>query len=118
MKSIEIGFSKEKIINQETIFSDYELLKTAINSPIENHQGIPVGFSINEMMVRLRLLSTLEKHAKEMDINASEYNDSILEKKFKVDFEDADYEKLKQLVASCKWGIVAKAIVNLSERFN
>ena len=106
-KSIEIGFAKEGSM----FFSDYDLLKIAINfRPKES------GFDVDEMMKRLRLINALEKQAKqEMDVET--ITDAHLERKMTVEFEDADYEKMKSLVKSCQWGIVAQAIINLYEKF-
>jgi hypothetical protein len=112
MKSIELGIKKENIGGQNMFFSDYELLKMAINfRPKEQ------GFDVDEMMKRLRIMGELEKQAKDLDIKDGEFVDSMLELKATLDLEDADYDKLKSLVKVCQWGVVSQTIIDLYQKF-
>lgn len=78
----------------EKEISTDELLRLSINSVPEG------GFTPQEMMLRLRLLNALDSSNGEMKI------------------EDADYEKLSELVKSMKWGILSKFIVEFVNGFN
>ncbi len=75
-----------------------DLLKIAINSPVQG------GYSVSEMLQRIKLLDTVEKAEKE---NATE-----------VQFEDADYQTLGALVKSTKWGIISRTIVEFVQEFD
>lgn len=112
MKSIELGIYKESINGQQLFFSEYELLKMAINfRPKEQ------GFDVDEMMKRLRILGELDKQAKELDIKDGDFVDSMLELKATLNLEDADYDKLKSLVKVCQWGVVSQTIIDLYQKF-
>ena len=73
-----------------------DLIEIAINSPIKG------GYSITEMRERLRIkaaTSKLDKDAVQLTL------------------EDADYEKLKQLVTETRWGIVSQFIADFDASF-
>lgn len=109
MKSITLRYGKEKIQNRDTFFSTLSLLKSAVNN-VASQQGL----SVDEMSKRLRLKDLLEKHP-EMDVQEKDYTDSLVEKTKKIDFEDADFDKLKELFAEVKWMVISKFIVDLDK---
>jgi hypothetical protein len=107
MKSIEFKFGKEKIQGRETFFSTADLLKAAVNNvPKEG------GMDVKEMATRLRLLKVIDAQT-EFAIEEKEFTDSHLSIKKTVDFEDADFAKLKQLFKEVKWSVVSEFIINL-----
>ncbi len=107
MKSIEFKFGKEKIQGRETFFSTADLLKAAVNNvPKEG------GMDVKEMATRLRLLKAIDAQT-EFAIEEKEFTDSHLSIKKTVDFEDADFAKLKQLFKEVKWSVVSEFIINL-----
>ena len=107
MKSIEFKFGKEKIQGRETFFSTADLLKAAVNNvPREG------GMDVKEMSTRLRLLKVIEAQP-EFAVEEKEFTDSHLSIKKTVDFEDADFTKLKQLFGEVKWSVVSEFIINL-----
>jgi hypothetical protein len=109
MKSLELKFGKEKVQGRDTFFSTVDLLKAAVNNiPKE------AGMDVKEMSIRLRLLKTLEAH-KEFNIDEKEFTDSHLSIKKTIEFEDADFAKLKELFNGVKWNIVSEFIIELSE---
>lgn len=111
MKSITLKIVKENVSGRDVFFSYYELLKSVINNPVQG------GFSVDEMQQRIRLLSKLKQHKSQFDIKETEFNDSMLTRTAVLEIEDADYEKLKQLVNDMRWGVVAEAIVEFSQEF-
>ena len=111
MKSINLKIKKENIGGRDMFFSFYELLKSVINNPVQG------GFSVEEMQQRIRLMNKVKEHQADFDIKESEFNDSMLNRTAVLELEDADYEKLKQLVNDMRWGVVAESIVEFSEEF-
>jgi len=107
MKSIKLRVVKENIQGRDTFFTTYDLLKMAINNPQEG------GFNVDEMIKRLRLLSKLDEHKSEFQIDESKFSDSDLSKTATLDLEDADFDKLKELFRQVKWGLVSSTIVDL-----
>lgn len=108
MKTIKLKVYKEEIGGRPTFLTTYDLLKTAIN---QQPQG---GFSIDEMQVRLRLLGIIDAHKQMFDIKEGEFTDELLEREVEVNFEDADFDKLKTLYRETKWGAVSSTIVEVS----
>ena len=111
MKSIELKVAKENIGGRETFLTTYDLLKSAINNPSKE------GFSVDEMIKRLRLLNEVDKHKSTFEIEEGKFDDSMLEKKATLELEDADFAKLKELFKEMKWGVVSKTIVDLHTEF-
>ena len=111
MKSIELKVAKENIGGRETFLTTYDLLKSAINNPTQG------GFNVDEMIKRLRLLNEVDKHKSTFEIEEGKFDDSMLSKKAKLELEDADYTKLKELFKEMKWGVVSKTIVDLQTEF-
>jgi hypothetical protein len=111
MKSIELKVAKENIGGRETFLTTYDLLKSAINNPSKE------GFSVDEMIKRLRVLNELDKHKSTFEIEEGKFDDSLLERKAILELEDADYTKLKELFKEMKWGVVSKTIVDLHTEF-
>jgi len=108
MKTIQLNIRKEKLNGQDVFFNTYELLKTAINNPVQG------GFDVDEMIKRLRLLEKLDAHK---EIFTKEYLPSeegylLVNETFEL--EDADFDKLKELFKNCKWGVVSQTIVDLA----
>ena len=112
MKSIELKVAKESIQGRDTFLTSYDLLKSAINNP---SQG---GFSVDEMMQRLRLLDKVDAHKGLFDIKPEDFNDSMLDRTATLELEDSDFSKLKELFKEMKWGVVSKTIVELSKELN
>ena len=112
MKSIELKVAKENLGGRETFLTTYDLLKSAINNPSQS------GFSVDEMMKRLRLLEKVDAHRELFDIKPEEFKDSMLERKAVLELEDSDYAKLKELFKEMKWGVVSKTIVELSNELD
>jgi len=111
MKSIELKVTKENIGGRETFLTTYDLLKSAINNPSKE------GFSVDEMIKRLRLLNEVDKHKATFEIEEGKFDDSMLEKKATLELEDADFTKLKELFKEMKWGVVSTTIVDLHNEF-
>jgi transcriptional regulator len=112
MKSIELKVAKENIGGRETFLTTYDLLKSAINNPSKE------GFSVDEMIKRLRVLNELDKHKSTFEIEEGKFDDSMLEKKATLELEDADYTKLKELFKEMKWGVVSKTIIEIHNDFD
>lgn len=112
MKSIELKVTKEFIQGRDTFLTTYDLLKSAINNPSQN------GFTVDEMMQRLRLLDKVEAHKGFFEIKSEDFNDSMLERTATLELEDSDFSKLKELYKEMKWGVVSKTIVELSKELN
>jgi hypothetical protein len=116
MKSIELKVAKELLPGknglQDTILTTYDLLKSAINNP---SQG---GFSVDEMVKRLRLLNKVDEQKGLFDIKPEDFNDSMLERTATLELEDSDFAKLKELFKEMKWGVVSKTIVELSKELD
>jgi hypothetical protein len=112
MKSIELLVIKENIGGRDTFLTTYDLLKSAINNPTQG------GFNVDEMIKRLRLLGEVEKHKDLFEINSEEFKEEFLERKDTLELEDADFIKLKELFKEMKWGVVSKAIVDLSNELD
>lgn len=111
MKSINLKIKKENIQGRDIFFSYYELLKSVINNPVKE------GFSVEEMQQRIRLMNKVKEHQVEFDIKEGEFNDSMLGRTAVLELEDADYEKLKQLINDMRWAIVSESIIEFSEEF-
>lgn len=109
MKTVTLKFGKEKIQGRETFFSTLAMLKSAVNN-VSTQQGL----SVDEMAKRLRILDTLESHS-DMDVEEGQFSDDLLKKTKEIQFEDADFEKLKQLFAEVKWMVLSKFIVELDK---
>jgi hypothetical protein len=112
MKSIELKVTKEFIQGRDTFLTTYDLLKSAINNPSQS------GFSVDEMVKRLRLLNKVDEHKGLFDIKPEDFNDSTLERTAILELEDSDFSKLKELFKEMKWGVVSKTIVELSKEFD
>jgi hypothetical protein len=112
MKSIKLKVAKESIQGRDTFLTSYDLLKSAINNPSQS------GFSVDEMMKRMRLLEKVDAHKDLFDIKPDQFNDSILEREAELELEDSDFSKLKELFNEMKWGVVSKTIVELSKELN
>lgn len=110
MKSIKLKAAEDQIGGAKIIFTTYELLRTAVNNTPE--QG---GFSVDEMMKRLRILDKLDEYK---DAFTGNDKDKILESEAVLELEDSDFEKLKTLFAQVKWGVISKFIVDLSQEIN
>lgn len=109
MKTIELKVAKEFIQGRETFLTTYDLLKSAINNPSQQ------GFSVDEMMKRLRLLEQVDKHKELFEIKPEDFTDAMLERKSVLELEDSDYAKLKELFKEMKWSVVSKFIVELNK---
>jgi hypothetical protein len=107
MKSIKLKVAKESIQGRDTFLTTYDLLKSAINNPSQS------GFSVDEMMKRLRLLEKVDAHKDLFDIKPEQFNDSMLEREAELQLEDSDFNKLKELFNEMKWGVVSKTIVDI-----
>lgn len=105
MKSINLSITEEQIeVNtKEGVkpitfkISSVDLLKQAVNSPSKN------GYSISEMKQRLRLLDIIEK--------------ADNEKSETIEFEDADFKTVSDLVRDTKWTVLSKAVIKFSDEF-
>ena len=111
MKSIELKVAKENIQGRDTFLTTYDLLKSAINNPSQ-------GFSVDEMMQRLRLRDKVDAHKGLFEIKPEDFNDSMLDRTATLELEDSDFSKLKELFKEMKWGVVSKTIVELSKELN
>jgi hypothetical protein len=107
VKSVQLKVSKEEISGRATFMTTYDLLKSAINNP---EQG---GFNVDEMMKRLRILEELEKHKEKFSIKEGEFTDDKLALEEKLELEDSDFDKLKELFGQVKWGVVSRFIIDL-----
>jgi len=107
MKSINLIVTKENIQGRDTFFTTYDLLKAVINNPQEG------GFTVEEMMNRVRLLNKVEEFKNKFFIDNGTFGDSDLLKEDVLQLEDADFVKLKELFKKMKWGIVSSTIINL-----
>lgn len=107
MKSIKLRIVKENVMGRDAFFTTYDLLKSAINQPVEG------GFGVDEMSKRLKLLNNLEQYKELFD--QKEFTDADLETWETIQFEDSDFVKLKELFKAVKWGIVSKTILDLHE---
>jgi hypothetical protein len=108
MKTIQLKITKEKLNGQDVFFSTYDLLKTAINNPVQG------GFDVDEMIKRLRLLNKLDAHK---EVFSKEYlpnEEGYLLVNETFELEDADFDKLKELFKNCKWGVVSQTIVDIA----
>lgn len=112
MKSIDLKVAKEFIQGRDTFLTTYDLLKSAINNPSQQ------GFSVDEMMKRLRLLDKVDEHKALFDIKPEDFNDSMLDRTAVLELEDSDFTKLKELFKEMKWGVVSKTIVELSKELD
>jgi hypothetical protein len=112
MKSIKLKVAKESIQGRDTFLTTYDLLKSAINNPSQS------GFSVDEMMKRLRLLEKVDAHKDLFDIKPEQFNDSMLEREAELELEDSDFSKLKELFNEMKWGVVSKSIIEIHKEFN
>jgi hypothetical protein len=112
MKTIELKVAKEFIQGRDTFLTTYDLLKSAINNPSQQ------GFSVDEMMKRLRLLDKVDEQKALFDIKPEDFNDSMLERTVTLELEDSDFAKLKELFKEMKWGVVSKTIVELSKELD
>jgi len=112
MKSIELKVAKENISGRDTFLTTYDLLKSAINSPTKE------GFSVDEMIKRVRLLGEVDKHKAMFEIEEGKFDDSLLQRKATLELEDADYTKLKELFKEMKWGVVSKTIIEIHNEFD
>jgi hypothetical protein len=112
MKSIELKVIKENIQGRDTFLTTYDLLKSAINNPSQS------GFSVDEMVKRLRLLNKVEDQKGLFDIKPEDFNDSMLDRTATLELEDSDFGKLKDLFKEMKWGVVSKTIVELSKELD
>jgi hypothetical protein len=112
MKSIQLKVAKENIGGRDTFITTYDLLKSSINSPTKE------GFSVDEMMQRLRLLDKVETHKGLFDIKLEEFTDSMLDRTATLELEDSDFSKLKELFKGMKWGVISKTIIELSKELD
>lgn len=88
------------IVNQPTQIEilTIDLLKAAINSPVSG------GYSVSEMLHRIKLLDTVEKAEKE--------------KADSIQFEDADYESLGLLAKATRWGVISRTVLEFVQQFD
>ena len=112
MKSIELKVAKEFIQGKDTFLTTYDLLKGAINNPSQS------GFSVDEMMKRLRLLDKLDEQKALFDIKPEDFNDSLLDRKATLELEDSDFNKLKELFKEMKWAVVSRTIIELNKELD
>lgn len=112
MKTIKLNISKENLNGQDVLFSSYDLLKTAINNPVQG------GFDVDEMIKRLRLLEKLDAHKEVFSKEHSSIEENYLSVNENLELEDADFDKLKELFKNCKWGVVSQTIVDLHQEFS
>ena len=112
MKSLELVVAKENIAGRDTFLTTYDLLKTAINNPTKE------GFSVDEMVKRLRLLEKIDAHKSLFDISEGKFEDSMLDKKATLELEDADFAKLKELFKEMKWGVISKTIIDINTQLD
>ena len=94
------------------LFTTYELLRICINE-----QKPDGGFTVDEMMKRVRLLNKLEEHQSMFKVEEGKFDDSYLEKSDVLELEDADYDLLRSLVLSSKWQVVSRSIVEFYNSF-
>jgi hypothetical protein len=112
MKSIQLKVTKEFLSGRDQFLTTYDLLKSSINNPSQQ------GFSVDEMMKRLRLLDKVDEHKFLFDIKSEDFNDSMLDRTSLLELEDSDFIKLKELFKEMKWGVVSKTIVELSKELD
>lgn len=112
MKSIKLKAIEENLGNGKIIVTTYDLLRSAVNNNPE--QG---GFSVDEMVKRLRILEKIDEH-KETFSYTGDMPDGFLNRESSLDLEDSDFEKLKELFLRMRWGILSKSIVELSKEIN
>ena len=110
MKTVNLKVIKENIAGRDTFLTTYDLLKMVINNPKEG------GFNVDEMIKRLRLLEKLDAH-KEIFTIEEAYLDNSLSITAELSLEDDDYNDLKELLKSMKWGVISQAIVDLTNEF-
>jgi hypothetical protein len=108
MKALDFKFGKEKIQGRETFFSTADLLKVAINNV--SKEG---GLNVKEMSTRLKLLKIIDAHP-EFSIDEKDFTDDMLSLKKTIEIEDADHQKIKELFAEVKWGVICEFIIELS----
>lgn len=115
MKTIELKVTKEKANEQDYIISTVQIMRDIINSKPEK------GYTIEEMMQRLKVLEIVDKHKKEFSVNGAQKIEDVphefFDKKITIDIEDADYEALKEWVKNMRWGIVSKFIIDFVQSF-
>jgi len=102
MKTIQLKKETEKLIinhNQiETELKTIELLKVALNSPVQG------GYSIADITIRVRLLDSVEMAERD---NASELK-----------LEDASFAALAKIVKETKWSVVSRFILDFVNEFD
>lgn len=102
MKTVSLIKAAEKIIvngkELDVDISTTELLRTIINNPVQG------GFSVSEMMNRLKLLEIVE--------------DGEKNNKPEIQFEDSDFTLLGKLAQETKWNILSKTIIAFTKQFN
>ena len=108
MKTIQLKITKEKLNGQDVLFTTYDLLKTAINNPVQG------GFDVDEMIKRLRLLEKLDAHKEVFSKEYSSIEEDYLSVNESLELEDADFDKLKELFKNSKWGVVSQTIVDIA----
>lgn len=110
MKELELKVTKENISGTDVYLTTYSLLRSVIDNTPSG------GFTVDEMIKRLRLSNGLNEFKDKFDIK--EFNDEHLSIKAKFKIEDADFAKLKELFNEMKWGIPSTTIIELSEKLN
>ncbi len=111
MKTIELKAQKETLFNGEPIILDtYRLIRESINNQPAN------GYSIEEMMIRLKLASIFEAFKKDFTLpegtKIEDVNGEYFGKTIPVELEDADYNVLKELVTKMRWAIPSQFIID------
>lgn len=110
MKELELKVTKEVISGQDIYLTTYGLLKSVIDNPPKD------GFTVDEMIKRLRLSNGLAEFKDKFDVK--EFTDEHLTLKDKFKVEDADFVKLKELFNDMKWGLPSTTIIELSKKLN
>jgi hypothetical protein len=89
-------------------FTTYGLLKGAIDTP---PQGV---FTPEEMVDRFRILNALNEFNSKFDI--TDIKDEHLSLNDVLNLEDADFNKLKEVIKLMKWAVMSTTIVELTEK--
>lgn len=102
MKTLILTSAKEKVNNgateTEVTITTADLLKAIIN-----HQPAG-GYTIEEMMYRLKMRQLIEPYLQQVNDNSI--------KPVELSLEDADYTKLKELALAMKWAFPAQFIID------
>lgn len=85
-----------------------EMLKAAIN---KTPQG---GYEVSDMIPRLRLLGIIAKFSKnfEFEGDPKDLPDEFVNKKIKMNVEDADFDFIKKFIEGMRWIVSSQFIVD------